>query len=48
MFEYQHPFPLGKDTTEYRLLTADYVSVEGCVGRRILRVDPRGLELLAR
>ena len=48
MFEYQHPFPLGKDTTEYRLLTADYVSVEECVGRRILRVDPRGLELLAR
>ena len=47
-FKYQEPFPLGKDETKYRLLTKDYVSVEECCGRRILRVDPRGLELLSR
>ena len=25
-FKYQAPFPLGPDTTEYYLLTKDYVS----------------------
>jgi fumarate hydratase class I len=47
-FKYQEPFPLGKDTTEYRLLTRDFVSVEKCGDREILHVDPRGLELLSR
>lgn len=47
-FKYQEPFPLGEDTTEYRLLTKDYVSVAECDGRRILKVDPAGLELLSR
>ena len=47
-FEYQQPYPTGEDTTEYRLLSADHVSVVECDGRRILKVDPRGLELLAR
>ncbi|MDE6483670.1 MAG: fumarate hydratase, partial [Rikenellaceae bacterium] len=47
-FKYQEPFPLGEDTTEYRLLTKDYVSVTECDGRRILKVDPAGLELLSR
>ncbi|MDE6183358.1 MAG: FumA C-terminus/TtdB family hydratase beta subunit, partial [Rikenellaceae bacterium] len=47
-FKYQEPFPLGADTTEYRLLTSDYVSVVECDGRRILKVDPAGLELLSR
>ena len=45
-FKYQEPFPLGKDETKYRLLTKDHV--EECCGRRILRVDARGLELLSR
>lgn len=47
-FKYQEPFPLGKDETKYRLLTKDFVRVEECYGRRILRVDPRGLELLSK
>jgi fumarate hydratase class I len=47
-FKYQEPFPLGVDTTEYRLLTRDYVSVEKCGDREILHIDPRGLELLSR
>ncbi len=47
-FKYQEPFPLGKDTTEYRLLTKDFVRVEQCGSREVLHVDPRGLELLSR
>ncbi|MBQ4279031.1 MAG: fumarate hydratase [Rikenellaceae bacterium] len=47
-FKYQEPFPLGEDTTEYRLLTKDYVKVVDCDGRKILKVDPKGLELLSR
>jgi fumarate hydratase class I len=46
-FIYQDPFPTGEDTTEYRLITKDYVSVEECCGRKILKVDPKGLELLS-
>ncbi len=47
-FKYQEPFPLGPDTTEYRLLTADFVRVEKCGARNVLHVDPKGLELLSR
>jgi fumarate hydratase class I len=47
-FKYQKPFPIQKDTTEYRLLTKDYVSTIELEGRKILKVDPKGLELLAK
>ena len=47
-FKYQEPFPMSEDTTEYRLLTKEYVSVEECCGRKILKVAPEGLNLLAR
>jgi len=47
-FKYQEPFPIEKDTTEYRLLTKEYVSVVECDGRKILKIDPRGLELLSK
>ena len=47
-FIYQEPFPIDRDTTEYRLLTKDYVQIVECDGRRILKIDPKGLELLAR
>ena len=47
-FKYQNPKPLGEDTTEYRLLTKDYVSTVECDGRKILKVAPEGLTLLAR
>ncbi len=47
-FKYQKPFPIQKDTTEYRLLTKDYVSTIEVEGRKILKVDPKGLELLAK
>ncbi len=47
-FIYQKPFPIKKDTTEYRLLTKDFVSTIDLDGRKILKVDPKGLELLAK
>ena len=47
-FRYEKPFQIDKDTTRYRLLTNDYVSLTDVDGRKILKVDPRGLELLAR
>jgi fumarate hydratase class I len=46
-FFYQDPFPLGTDTTSYRLLTKDYVTVTEFEGKKILKVDPAGLTLLA-
>lgn len=45
---YQDPFPLAKDTTSYRLLTRDHVSVSKFDGEEILKVAPDGLALLAR
>lgn len=47
-FVYQNPYPVHDDTTQYRLLTKNFVSVEECNERRILKVAPEGLELLAR
>jgi fumarate hydratase class I len=46
-FIYEKPFQIEKDTTKYRLLTKDYVKLIETEGRKILNVDPRGLELLA-
>ena len=47
-FIYQEPFPVGEDKTKYRLLTKEYVKVVECDGRKILKVDPAGLELLSK
>jgi fumarate hydratase class I len=46
-FIYEKLFQIEKDTTKYRLLTKDYVKVVDQGGRKILTVDPKGLELLA-
>jgi len=46
-FIYEKPFQIEKDPTTYRLLTNDYVKVVDQSGRKILIVDPKGLELLA-
>ena len=46
-FFYQEPFPMEKDDTEYQLITKDYVSEVEFDGRKILKIDPKGLELLA-
>ncbi|MFI3259972.1 MAG: fumarate hydratase [Rikenellaceae bacterium] len=47
-FIYSEPLPMGEDKTQYRLLTKDYVKVVECDGRKILKVDPKGLELLSK
>jgi fumarate hydratase class I len=46
-FLYQDPFPLGDDTTEYRLLTKDYISTGSFADKQITIIDPEGLTLLA-
>jgi fumarate hydratase, class I len=40
-------FPLSKDTTTYRKITSDYVSVSSFEGEEVLKVEPEGLRLLA-
>jgi fumarate hydratase, class I len=47
-FKYQKPFPIKKDTTSYKLLTKEFVSTLEVDGRKILKIDPKGLELLAK
>ena len=46
-FHYQEPFPLGSDTTEYELITKDYVKIENWNGHEMLVVDPEALTILA-
>ncbi|MBN9986436.1 fumarate hydratase [Rhizobium laguerreae] len=40
-------FPLGKDTTPYRKISGDHVSVDTFKGQEILTVEPEGIRLLA-
>ena len=47
-FKYQEPFPMGKEKTEYYLLTKDFVRVKSFEGNEILQVEQEGLTLLAR
>jgi fumarate hydratase class I len=47
-FKFTEMFPLGKEKTEYRLLTKDYVSVAEFDGQEVLKVNPEGLRLLSR
>jgi len=46
-FRYQELFPAGDDSTEYRLVTKDYVSTGQFEGREITKIDPEALTLLA-
>jgi fumarate hydratase class I len=46
-FVYQDPFPLGKDETEYRLLSKEGVSTTTFEGKEILKVAPEALTFLA-
>ncbi len=47
-FQYQDPFPLGKDETKYRLLSTDGISVASFDGKEVLKVAPSALTTLAR
>ncbi|MBT8351452.1 MAG: fumarate hydratase, partial [Deltaproteobacteria bacterium] len=46
-FKYQEMFPIGDDTTEYRLLTNEHLSIQSFDDGEILKIEPKGLELLA-
>ena len=46
-FTYQDPFPLGDDSTEYCLLTNEFVSTGSFEGREITKISPEALTLLA-
>ncbi len=46
-FQFKPIFELGADATPYRLLTKDHVSTLDAGGRRLLRVEPEALKLLA-
>jgi fumarate hydratase class I len=45
---YHDPLPLGADTTRYRLLGTNHVSLARFEGEEVLKVDPEGLRVLAR
>ena len=47
-FFYQDPFPLGEDTTKYRLVSTEGVSVVEFEGKSMLKVTPEALTLLSR
>ncbi len=46
-FQYQEPYPILKDDTQYKKLTSDFVKIEKLGDREILVIDPKGLEFLA-
>ena len=46
-FHYQRQFPLGKDKTQYRLLTDGFVETVDFGGESMLKVDPKALTYLA-
>lgn len=45
---YQEPFPIGADSTSYRLLSKEGVSLAEFEGKPILKVEPSVLSFLAR
>lgn len=47
-FAFQELFELGTDTTEYRLITREHVSVKEFNGREVVCVEPEALSLLTR
>ena len=46
-FTYQEPLPLAGDSTDYRLLSKEGISVATFEGREVLKVDPGVLSFLA-
>ena len=46
-FKFQEMFPLGEDTTEYRLLSTEHVSVTSYEDGEIVNIAPEALSLLS-
>ena len=47
-FTFQKLFPLGQDTTEYKKLTDEFVSLGEFEGMPVLKVEPEGVAFLAK
>ena len=47
-FSYQDPFPTGKDTTAYYLLTDEHVEVASFGDQEVLKIEPEALTKMAR
>jgi fumarate hydratase class I len=46
-FKFETMFPLGEDSTEYRLLTKDHVRIKEFEGKEVLMVEPQAINLLS-
>jgi fumarate hydratase, class I len=46
-FKFQEMFPLEEDTTQYRLLSTDHVTVTHCADGDLVNLAPRALSLLS-
>jgi len=46
-FKYETMFPLGPDTTKYRLLTKEHIRIRDFEEKEILMVEPQALSILA-
>jgi fumarate hydratase class I len=46
-FHYTAPYPLGEDSTRYRLLSTQHLSLGEFDGKPVLKVEPSALSLLA-
>ena len=48
VFDYHPIFPLGEDSTVYKKLSGQYVSMDEFNGKPILKIDPEALTLLSK
>ncbi len=46
-FTYKPMFPLGEDTTEYKLVSREYINIKEFGGKDVVTVEPQALTLLA-
>lgn len=47
-FSYQDTYPLSQDKTTYKLISSEHVSTVEVDGRKILKINPKAIELLAK
>ncbi|MFO7964833.1 MAG: fumarate hydratase [Desulfobacterales bacterium] len=47
-FQFEELFPSGEDSTDYRLISKDFVSTKTFEGKEMLLIEPEALTLLAR
>lgn len=47
-FSYQDSYPLSQDKTIYKLISSEHVSTVEVDGRKILKINPKAIELLAK